>query len=137
MKHFFLIVLSFVVLNLVTHAKAAAPGSEGSSLKTEGSCSGSLLDGTAVGFNYFSDWDGVKDVSKGAVAFTAGKDDLLTGKRVFKDGKDIYSVPGYRIILADSTGNTSALFEYSDIDGAKQTVEVQCDVRDYTYAESH
>ncbi|MFP5384777.1 MAG: hypothetical protein ACLGHN_01770 [Bacteriovoracia bacterium] len=134
MKHLFLIALGFVLLNLVTHAEAAESG-KGSSMKVEGSCSGTLLDGTAVSFNYYSDFDGIKEISKSAMAFTEGLDGLFTGTRTFKNDNDTYSFPGYKLTLVNSTGNTSAKITYIDMDDNTQTVELPCDVRDYTYEE--
>ena len=134
MKHLFLIALGFVLLNLVTHAKAAE-SVKGSSMKIEGSCSGTLADGTAVSFTYYSDFDGLKDLSKSAITFSEGLEGLHTGIRSFKGDEDIYRFLGYKLILANSTGNTSAQFTYPDENGISQSVEVPCDIRDYTYEE--
>jgi hypothetical protein len=131
MKNLLLIVLSFVVLNLVTHAHSAV----GSSLKTEGSCSGTLADGSEVSLNYFSDFDGCKNVSKSAITFTAGVDGLFTGSRVFNNNQDIYNFPLHRLTLRDSTGNTTSTLRYRDENGDRQAVELQCEVRDYEYSD--
>lgn len=133
MKHILLIALSFVLLNLVTHAKAAV----GSSLKVEGTCSGSLQDGTAIALTYYSDFDGCKKVSKSALGLKEGLEGLFTGSRVFRDGKDIYNFPKNKLTLDDSTGNTSADFEYRDQNNELQSVELQCEVRDYEYGECY
>lgn len=136
MKHLFLIALSFILLNLVTHAKAAAEeGDKGSLMKLEGTCSGTLADGTAVKLNYYSDFDGCKDVSKSAVAFTEGGDGLQTGNRSFTETKDIYAFPNQSLILANSTGNTTATLKVLNAQGEPEKVQLQCDVRDYEYAD--
>jgi hypothetical protein len=131
MKHLFLIVLSFFILNLVTNAQAAA----GSALKIEGSCSGNLADGTPVSFTYYSDFNGCKKVSKGAVTFINGIEGLFTGSRSFKGSSDYYNFPKHDITLANSTGNSSAKFGYRDASNVRHTVEVQCEVRDYEYGD--
>lgn len=137
MKHLFLIALSFVLLNLVTNAKAQTPKVEdkGTSMKLEGSCSGTMADGTAVSLNYYSDFDGCKDVSKAAVTFTSGIEGLFTGKRTFTDSKDNYSFPEQRLSFANSTGNTSGTLKATNAQGESETVNLQCDVRDYEYAD--
>lgn len=132
MKHFFLIVLSFLILNLVTNAKA---DDSGSSMKIEGSCTGTLADGTAVSFTYYSDFNGCQDVSKSAVTFTSGIEGLFTGERTFTETKDIHTYSQYKLSFANSTGNTQGVLRYTDAQGSKQTTQVQCDVRDYEYAE--
>jgi hypothetical protein len=131
MKRFILIVLSFIVLNLVTNAKAAT----GSALKTEGACSGNLADGTPVSFNYYSNFNGCKKVNKGAITFHTGIDGLFTGSRTFKASKDVYNFPRHDLTLNDSTGNTSAKLGYRDADNKRHTVTVQCEVRDYEYSD--
>lgn len=131
MKHFLFIVISFLVLNLVADANAAV----GSSLKTEGSCSGALLDGTPVSLNYYSDFNGCKKVSKSAVTFTSGIEGLFTGSRTFKANKDIYNFPKHKLTFADSTGNTSGRLQYRDANNERQTVELSCEVRDYEYTD--
>lgn len=134
MKHLFLITLGFILLNLVTHAKAAESG-KGSSMKVEGSCSGTLADGTAVSFVYYSDFDGLQDVSKSAITFSEGLEGLHTGTRSFKGNNDIYRFPGYKLTLSNSTGNTSARLTYKDMNDITQSVDVPCEIRDYTYEE--
>lgn len=132
MKHFILIVLSFLVLNLVTNAKAATD--KGSSMKLEGTCTGTLADGSAVSFNYYSDFNGCGYKSKSAVTFTSGIEGLFTGKRVLGE-KDVHTYPQHRLTFANSTGNTEGTLHYTDAQGARQSVQVLCDVRDYEYAE--
>lgn len=131
MKHVIAIVLSFIVLNLITNAKAAT----GSSMKVEGSCSGRLNDGTPVSFTYYSNFNGCQNVSKSAITFTSGIEGLFTGSRTFKSNKDIYNFPKHKVTFADSTGNTSGTFQYRDADKALQNVELACEVRDYEYAD--
>lgn len=137
MKHLFLIALSFVLLNLVTHAKAQAPKVEdkGTSMKLEGSCSGTMADGTEISLNYYSDFDGCKDVSKSAVAFSSGIEGLFTGERTFTDAKDNYTFPEQRLSFANSTGNTTGTLKVTNHQGEPETVNLQCDVRDYEYAD--
>ena len=137
MKHLFLIALSFVLLNLVTHAKAQEPQVEelGSSMKLEGSCSGTLKDGTEVSFNYYSDFDGCKDVSKGAVAFNSGVEGLFTGQRSFTETRDNYTFPEQKLSFENSTGNTTGILIMNDLEGKPEAVKLQCDIRDYEYAD--
>ena len=138
MKKFLLIVLSLVLINVMTSAKAdtgsADKADTGSAMKVEGTCSGNLADGTAVSFTYYSDFDGCKNESKSAVTFNSGIEGLYTGKRALAD-KDVHSYPQHRLTFANSTGNTEGTLQYTDHQGARQTVKVQCDVRDYEYAE--
>lgn len=128
MKHLFLIALSFILLNQVAQAKDSA-------MKYEGSCSGHLADGTAIALNYYSDFDGCKDTSRSAITFTAGIEGLFTGQRSFTDTKDIYSFSEQRLTFANSTGNTSGKLVIRNAHDEMETVQLQCDVRDYTYAD--
>lgn len=130
MKKFAVVVLSFLFLSFIS----SAFGAEGA-MKHEGSCSGTLLDGSPVSFNYYSDFDGCTDKSKSAVTFTSGLEGLLTGERSFSKSKDNYKFNGYKISFPDSTGNTSGSFTYTDANGERQTVELACEVRDYTYGD--
>lgn len=132
MKDLFLIALTFLLLNLMTHAQARNSGTT-SVMKIEGNCKGSLADGTAVSFIYFSDFDGLKDASHAALTFSAGAEGLLLGQRLFQNDRDIYSFNQHQLVFPDSTGNTSGVFSYTDENNKKQTVQLQCDVRDYTY----
>lgn len=134
MKKFFLIVLSFVILNNITPVKADTNTEAGSSMKLEGTCTGSLADGTEVGMNYYSDFDGCKKTSKSAVTFTSGIEGLFTGTRTLAQ-EDVHSYPQHRLTFANSTGNTEGTLQYTDTQGVKQSVKVLCDVRDYEYAE--
>jgi hypothetical protein len=131
MKKFFLVILSFLFINLISTSQAVT----GTSLKTEGSCSGTLADGSPVSFTYYSNFDGCSNVSKSAISFTSGIEGLLTGSRSFKGGRDFYNFPKYDLSFPDSTGNTSGTFGYRDANNERQTVELQCEVRDYSYAD--
>jgi hypothetical protein len=132
MKQILLIAISFVVLSLVTHARAAETGT---AMKLEGTCTGNLADGTTVSLNYYSDYNGCKDVSKSAVTFTSGIEGLFTGERSLGN-KDVYTYPQHRLTFANSTGNTEGTLLYTDAQGARQSVKLLCDVRDYEYAEA-
>lgn len=136
MKKFLLIVLSLVLLNVVTNAHAQTPTETdtGATMKLEGTCTGSLADGTAVSFNYYSDFDGCKSDSRSAVTFSSGIEGLFTGKRTLGD-QDVHSYPEYQLSFANSTGNTEGTLRYNDRQGVQQKVKVQCDIRDYEYAE--
>ncbi|MFL5783221.1 MAG: hypothetical protein ACJ76H_01345 [Bacteriovoracaceae bacterium] len=105
------------------------------SMKVEGLCSGKLLDGTPVAFQYYSDFDGCKKVSGAALSYVEGREGMLTGERSFTTSNDIYNFGELKLILKNSTGNTGARFQYTDDQGGKRTVELQCDVRDYEYSE--
>ena len=109
----------------------------GTSMKIEGSCSGTLADSTPISFNYFSDFDGCKPKSQAALSFTQGREGLSTGVRTFPKDKDMYLFNGkYRLTLANSTGNTSATFSYTDEEtNSRKSVELQCDIRDYEYTD--
>jgi hypothetical protein len=131
MKQLLLIILSFIILSLVTHARAAV----GKSLNYEGSCSGQLRDGTEVNLTYYSDFDGCKTISRSAITFSSGIEGLFTGSRSFKGKNDVYNFPKHRLTFTNSTGNTSALFQYRDTQNELIETELQCEVRDYEYAE--
>lgn len=135
MKKFLLIVLSLVLINVISNAEAQTPTTDsGTTMKLEGTCSGNLADGTAVNLTYYSDFNGCSPESKSAVTFSSGIEGLYTGKRTLGD-KDIHSYPDHSLSFANSTGNTEGILQYTDHQGAKQTVKVQCDIRDYEYAE--
>lgn len=114
---------------------------EAATMKFEGQCSGTLKDGTPVSYTYYSNFDGCKNRSRAAVTFHEGLAlDLHTGVRSFSNGKDIYSFKQdkkevVRLTFADSTGNTSGALTYTDLEGEKQTVELSCMVRDYSYGD--
>lgn len=129
MKKLSLAVLTILVLNY------SAEAAVGSSLKTEGSCSGNLTDGTPVSFTYYSDFDGCKNVSKSAITFNSGIEGLFTGSRAFKGGRDNYNFPRHNLSFADSTGNTSGTLGYRDENNQRQVIQVQCEVRDYSYGD--
>lgn len=105
-------------------------------MKVEGSCSGKLNDGTEVSYTYYSNYDGCKKVSSAAVNFNSGIEGLFTGKRSFTRSSDIYTFNDYKLIFANSTGNTSGKLTYKDFETSKRkTISVQCEVRDYEYAD--
>jgi hypothetical protein len=121
---FFLI----AVLSFSTTAFSAA-------MKVEGLCSGKLLDGTPVAFQYYSDFDGCKKISGAALSYVEGREGMVTGERSFTPASDIYNFGDLKLILKNSTGNTSGKFQYVDDQGGKRTVELQCEVRDYEYSD--
>lgn len=131
MKMLFFILLALLFVPLIPTAEAAT----GSALKPEGTCSGTLADGTSVSLTYYSNFDGCKKTSKGAVAFHSGIEGLITGSRSFKSGKDYYNFPKNDLTFADSTGNTSGKLGYRDDQNVRHVVVLQCDVRDYEYAD--
>ncbi len=131
MKQLFLILLAFLFVAILPEAGAAT----GSSLKIEGSCTGNLADGTPVSFIYYSDYNGCRKVNKGAIAFQSGIEGLITGSRTFTGGKDYYNFPKNDLTFADSTGNTSGKLGYRDSENVRHVIQVQCDVRDYEYAD--
>lgn len=120
----------FLSLFSPTIIQAAAVGKE---LKLEGNCHGSLIDATPISLTYYSDFDGCRKVSRSAIAFNSGFEGLITGSRAFKVDRDIYNFPKHKLSFLNSTGNTSALFEYRDASRELQSVELQCEVRDYEY----
>lgn len=108
--------------------------SYGSSLKIEGTCSGKLADGSDISYTYYSNFNGCKKKSVAAVNFTSGIEGLFTGTRSFTRSSDIYAFNGYKLIFANSTGNTTGKLNYKDIETNKtKTVTLQCEVRDYEY----
>lgn len=105
-------------------------------MKLEGNCSGTLKNNEPVNFSYYSDFDGCKTKSNGAVSFSGENDmGLRTGNRAFNESQDLYDFDDIRIALANSTGNTSASLTYTDETGKSHKVEVQCEVRDYEYVD--
>ena len=131
MKQLFLILLAFLFVAILPDAHSAT----GSALKIEGSCTGNLADGTPVAFTYYSDFNGCRKVNKGAIAFQSGIEGLITGSRTFKSGKDYYNFPKNDLTFKDSTGNTSGKLGYRDDQNVRHVIEVQCEVRDYEYAD--
>lgn len=129
MKSLILTVFAFTTLT-ISNVSAAV----GTTLKVEGSCSGTLRDGTSVNFTYYSNFNGCRKVNKAALSLNAAET-LLTGSRSFKNNQDIYVFPAHQLTFADSTGNTSAKLLYTDGRGVKRTVTVSCEVRDYEYSD--
>lgn len=118
-----------LLLSLLTTPVLAA------SLKFEGSCSGKMLDGTVVNFDYYSNFDGCREKSKAALSYRLGRDGVITGTRSFTDELDTYDFGRTRLVFANSTGNTSGTYEYTDKKGKLLRVELSCEVRDYEYGE--
>ncbi len=102
------------------------------SLHLEGSCSGKLADGSPISFQYFSNFDGCQKVAKAGIFY---QQVMKTGTRSFTERSDIYAFGKTRLIFANSTGNTTGKYRYTDTRGDRQTVVLQCEVRDYEYAE--
>jgi len=124
------LIISFVTLSLSSLAVA------GTSMKVEGSCSGTLADGSEVSYTYYSNFNGCKKVSTSAVSFVNGFDGLYTGTRSFTDSSDNYSFNSYKLTFANSTGNTAGKLTYKDeFSGRTKTVKVKCEVRDYEYTD--
>lgn len=113
----------------------------GTAMKIEGSCTGVLADATPVSFTYYSDFDGCQEKSRAAITFNEGLAlDLHTGNRAFEGEKDIYrfsqeEAEVVRLTFANSTGNTGGQLTYQDEQGAKQALDIQCEIRDYHYAD--
>jgi hypothetical protein len=111
----------------------------GTSMKFEGSCSGTLSNNAPINFKYYSDFDGCKEKSTAAISFTSEEGEergLVTGKRSFQGDKDIYAFGATRVVFENSTGNTSGDMIYlNEETGESEEVVVQCMVRDYHYAE--
>lgn len=125
--------LALALLTLITYS----PVDAGTPMKIEGTCSGNLSDGTDISFTYYSNYNGCQKVSKAAISFTKGFEGLFTGKRRFSGSQDIYRLNGgHKLILSNSTGNTSAKLTYpDDLSGKKKTMTFQCEVRDYEYGD--
>lgn len=105
------------------------------SLHLEGSCSGKLLDGSPISFKYYSNFNGCQKVAAAGISYHEGRDNMNTGTRSFTEKSDIYKFGTTRVVLANSTGNTSAKYRYTDKRGDRQSVILQCEVRDYEYGE--
>ncbi len=107
-----------------------------SEMKLEGSCHGNFSDGTPVSFTYYSDFNGCQQNINAAIKLSPNfGSQYFKGKRAFEDSKDIYTVETYRVTFKDSTGNTSGVFSYLDVVGHRQSITVQCEIRDYEYDE--
>lgn len=129
---------SVLMLFLVISAANAA-----SDQKLEGFCSGTLEDGSHLEFTYYSDYDGCEGSIAGVIKFSEESGlGSHKGKRAFENNQDIYTfeveqthsrVQVYHLTFADSTGNISGDFGYLDSKGLRQSVTLQCEVRDYEY----
>lgn len=105
------------------------------SMKLEGACAGKLSNGTSIAFEYYSNFDGCKNSAKAALSYDQGREGALTGSRSFTEKSDIYNFGNTRLTFANSTGNTTGKYRYTDSRGIVRTVTLQCDVRDYEYGE--
>ncbi len=105
------------------------------SMKIEGNCAGKLADGTSVAFQYYSNFNGCKNTASAAITYEQGYDGMTTGKRSLTDNADTYTFGKTKVVFANSTGNTSGKFRYTDKRGDRRSVTLQCDVRDYEYGE--
>ena len=107
-----------------------------SELKLEGSCHGNLFDGTQVSFTYYSNYDGCTQNIKAAIQFAPNfGSGHYKGKRAFEEGQDIYNIETYRVTFKDSTNNLGGVFSYLDVVGKRQSINIQCEIRDYEYDE--
>lgn len=134
MKLFF---IGLFLLSIVSLANASQEQ------KLEGRCSGPLEDGTQVEFSYYSDFDGCQGNIASSIKFS--KESGLgyhVGSRTFENHKDIYSFKGektntpqevYRLTFEDSTGNVTGVLDYFDLQGAKQSITIQCEILDFEY----
>lgn len=117
------------LLGIVTFANA------GGEQKLEGKCSGQLEDGSQVGFSYFSNYEGCQGNISSSIKFSSESGlGYHQGKRTFANQKDIYSFKSrYQLTFEDSTGNISGVLDYFDVQGERQSITVQCEIRDYEY----
>jgi hypothetical protein len=105
------------------------------SMKLEGHCAGRLDDGTDIAFQYYSNFNGCSKTARAALSYDQGREGMLTGIRSFTDKNDTYSFGKIQLILANSTGNTTGIYRYTDERGTHRRVTLSCDVRDYEYAD--
>lgn len=108
--------------------------------KLEGKCSGRFADGLQVGFSYFSNYEGCQGNISSSIKFTSESGlGFHKGKRTFENQKDIYSFNSqqdiYQLTFEDSTGNISGVLDYFDLQGERQSITVQCEIRDYEYGD--
>lgn len=122
------IILSLVVMFFSTAAFSL-------SMKIEGGCAGTLADGSQIAFQYYSNFNGCTNSAKAAINYDQGREGMVTGKRAFTERSDIYTFGKEKLTFANSTGNTTGRYSYINSTGARKTVTLQCDVRDYEYAE--
>ncbi len=128
--------IGMLALMMVSFASA------GTAQKLEGQCSGLMEDNTQISFSYYSNYEGCSGKIAGSIKFSAESGlGLHKGKRTFENQKDIYSFQSkvssgkevYRLTFEDSTGNISGVLDYFDTHGEKQTITVQCVIRDFHY----
>lgn len=123
------IILSAVVMFFSLSAFSA-------SLNFEGSCSGKYADGKPIAFKYYSNFNGCQDSARAGISYEKGRSEgMVTGSRSFTETSDIYKFGKTRLIFANSTGNTTGKYLYTDKNGERQKVTLQCNVRDYHYAD--
>jgi hypothetical protein len=125
------IAFSLATLTLTSFALSAT------SMKIEGSCTGNLESGEAVAFTYYSNFDGCKAKSEAAISFSQGQGNTLyTGNRSFTERWDIYRFQNkLRLTFRNQTGNLGGKLRYQDENGATHLIALQCEIRDYEYAE--
>jgi hypothetical protein len=132
-----LFIVGLFLLCFVSIAQAAGE------LKQEGECSGHLEDGSTVSFAYYSNYEGCLEEVAGSIKFSSRTGlSSRTGRRTFENKKDIYTfkllrkVPKqevFRLAFEDSTGNTSGVLDYFDMQGTRQSASILCTVTDYEY----
>ncbi len=105
------------------------------SLNLQGSCAGKLADGSPIAFQYYSNYNGCQEVARAGISYQQGREGMVTGSRSFTEKSDIYAFGKVRLVLANSTGNTTAKYRYNDRRGDRRSVTLQCNVRDYEYSE--
>ncbi len=132
------LIISFVFSLLTANAAQAVTTAESStSMNYQGSCHGTLANNAPISFKYYSDFDGCKEKSAAAISYNdAGEDrGLVTGTRTLKS-RDVYNFAGNRLSFENSTGITSGTLSYlNEESGEREEVIVQCEVREYSYAE--
>lgn len=127
--------LIFTVLTLLSLSLTVFAQAE-DELKVEGNCSGTLADGTHLSFTYFSNFNGCQQNIRAAIQFNSNfGSGYYKGKRVFEESEDIYTIDSYKVTFKNSTGNVSGVFSYLDVVGKRQSLNVQCEIRDYEYDE--
>lgn len=105
------------------------------SMKVEGNCAGKLADGSSISFQYYSNFNGCKNTASAGISYDQGREGMVTGSRKLSDSSDTYTFGKTNLVFANSTGNTTGKYRYTDRRGDRRSVTLQCDVRDYEYAE--
>lgn len=135
----------FRVLAVFCMSFTAALAVANSEMKLEGECTGVYHDGTPVALNYFSDFEGCSINSKAAVTFPSDTHSAyVRGKRIIQYSHDVYSFKRaasgnlgkeFWLLFSDTTGNKHGQYKYRDMSGKLQSVNLECNIRDYEYAE--